>query len=102
MKGILKGPEEFVGGVGKGIKSLTTNVVSGCEWTCGTLQFLGNRRNRRQMGGGMFGRRKRKPDGPETISPDSTPAKPMLTEEALAVRDTLDTSIAEEEVASLR
>lgn len=29
MKGILKGPEEFVGGVGKGVKSLATNVVSG-------------------------------------------------------------------------
>jgi len=28
-KGILKGPEEFVGGIGKGVKSLVTNVVSG-------------------------------------------------------------------------
>ena len=29
MQGLLKGPEEFVGGIGKGVKSLTTNVVSG-------------------------------------------------------------------------
>jgi len=28
-KGLLKGPKEFVGGVGKGVKSLLTNVVSG-------------------------------------------------------------------------
>jgi vacuolar protein sorting-associated protein 13A/C len=28
-KGLLKGPEEFVGGIGKGVKSLATNVVSG-------------------------------------------------------------------------
>ena len=28
-KGLLQGPEEFVGGVGKGVKSLVTNVVSG-------------------------------------------------------------------------
>lgn len=28
-KGLMKGPEEFVGGVTKGVKSLTTNVVSG-------------------------------------------------------------------------
>ncbi len=28
-KGLLLGPEEFVGGIGKGVKSLVTNVVSG-------------------------------------------------------------------------
>ncbi len=28
-KGLLKGPEEFVGGIGKGVKSLVSNVVSG-------------------------------------------------------------------------
>ena len=28
-KGLLLGPKEFVGGVGKGVKSLVTNVVSG-------------------------------------------------------------------------
>jgi hypothetical protein len=28
-KGLLKGPKEFVGGVGKGVKSLVTNIVSG-------------------------------------------------------------------------
>jgi len=28
-KGLLKGPHEFVGGIGKGVKSLVTNVVSG-------------------------------------------------------------------------
>mmetsp|Transcript_23040 Transcript_23040/g.22420 ORF Transcript_23040/g.22420 Transcript_23040/m.22420 type:complete len:459 (-) Transcript_23040:29-1405(-) len=28
-KGLLKGPEEFVGGMGRGVKSLVTNVVSG-------------------------------------------------------------------------
>jgi hypothetical protein len=28
-KGLLKGPKEFVGGIGKGVKSLVTNVVSG-------------------------------------------------------------------------
>ena len=28
-KGLIKGPGEFVGGVGKGVKSLVTNVVSG-------------------------------------------------------------------------
>ena len=28
-KGIVKGPKEFVGGIGKGVKSLLTNVVSG-------------------------------------------------------------------------
>ena len=28
-KGLLLGPEEFVFGVGKGVKSLTTNVVAG-------------------------------------------------------------------------
>jgi hypothetical protein len=28
-KGLLKGPDEFVGGVGKGVQSLVTNVVSG-------------------------------------------------------------------------
>jgi vacuolar protein sorting-associated protein 13A/C len=28
-KGLMKGPKEFVGGVGKGVKSLVTNVVSG-------------------------------------------------------------------------
>lgn len=28
-KGLLKGPEEFVGGIGKGVRSLATNVVSG-------------------------------------------------------------------------
>jgi vacuolar protein sorting-associated protein 13A/C len=28
-KGLLKGPKEFVGGMGKGVKSLITSVVSG-------------------------------------------------------------------------
>ena len=28
-KGLLKGPKEFVGGMGKGVKSLVTNIVSG-------------------------------------------------------------------------
>ena len=28
-KGLVKGPKEFVGGVGKGVKSLVTNIVSG-------------------------------------------------------------------------
>jgi phage-related protein len=28
-KGLLKGPDEFVGGVGKGVQSLVSNVVSG-------------------------------------------------------------------------
>jgi len=28
-KGLVKGPKEFVGGIGKGVKSLVTNVVSG-------------------------------------------------------------------------
>ena len=28
-KGLVKGPKEFVGGVGKGVKSLVTNVISG-------------------------------------------------------------------------
>jgi hypothetical protein len=28
-KGLIKGPKEFVGGIGKGVKSLVTNVVSG-------------------------------------------------------------------------
>ena len=28
-KGMLLGPKEFVGGIGKGVKSLVTNVVSG-------------------------------------------------------------------------
>ena len=28
-KGLLRGPDEFVGGVGKGVQSLVTNVVSG-------------------------------------------------------------------------
>ena len=28
-KGLLKGPDEFVGGVGKGIQSLVSNVISG-------------------------------------------------------------------------
>lgn len=28
-KGLIKGPDEFVGGIGKGVKSLVTNVVSG-------------------------------------------------------------------------
>ena len=27
-KGLLKGPKEFVGGVGKGVKSLVTGVIS--------------------------------------------------------------------------
>ena len=35
-KGLLQGPQQFVGGVGKGVQSLTTNVVSG-----GT-EFVGN------------------------------------------------------------
>jgi hypothetical protein len=29
VKGLLKGPEEFVGGIGKGVSSLVSNVVSG-------------------------------------------------------------------------
>lgn len=28
-KGLLRGPDEFVGGVGKGVQSLVSNVVSG-------------------------------------------------------------------------
>lgn len=28
-KGLLLGPEEFVGGIGKGVKSLASNVVAG-------------------------------------------------------------------------
>jgi hypothetical protein len=28
-KGLIKGPKEFVGGVGKGVTSLVTNVVAG-------------------------------------------------------------------------
>jgi len=28
-KGLLKGPDEFIGGIGKGIQSLVGNVVSG-------------------------------------------------------------------------
>jgi vacuolar protein sorting-associated protein 13A/C len=28
-KGFLKGPKEFVGGIGKGVKSLVTSVISG-------------------------------------------------------------------------
>ena len=28
-KGLIKGPKEFVGGMGKGVKSLVTNIVSG-------------------------------------------------------------------------
>lgn len=28
-KGLLRGPDEFVGGVGKGVQSLVTNVISG-------------------------------------------------------------------------
>jgi vacuolar protein sorting-associated protein 13A/C len=28
-KGLLKGPDEFVGGVGKGVQSLVSNVISG-------------------------------------------------------------------------
>jgi vacuolar protein sorting-associated protein 13A/C len=28
-KGLLKGPGEFVGGIGKGVKSLVTSVISG-------------------------------------------------------------------------
>lgn len=28
-KGLLKGPDEFVGGIGKGVQSLVSNVISG-------------------------------------------------------------------------